>query len=194
MKISKIVASAGLSLAISGFAPCVFAQAPGGAGAPAAGMPGGGVMQQAPAEGRPGTQAPASAAPIGSASSDYMSNEDANAPANSSIKGPSAQNQETRARWWETKVQRDIVAARNNGTNVSKAQHQKWLGSEALSKGDQHGAIRHFELAERDLREGYSVSRNSVQYNRDNNLHANETDQPSNAVNMHSNRGANAAY
>lgn len=197
MKLSKIVAAAGLSVAIGGFVPCVFAQAPGGtsSGMPVTGS-GSAVTQQAPSEGRPGTQAPASAAPVGSASSDYMSNEGPNAAESSSMKGPAAQNRETRARWWETKVERDIVAARNNGANVAKPQHQKWLGSEALSKGDQRGAIRHFELAERDLRaQGYGVSRdNRMQYNSSENLHANETNQPSNATNMHPNRGANSAY
>jgi len=43
------------------------------------------------------------------------------------------------------------VAARANGVNVAKAQHQKWLGSMALSKGYRPGAVRHFNFAERDL-------------------------------------------
>lgn len=137
MVISKIVAAAGLAVAIGAFAPCAFAQAGGGAagaarggvvsGAPAAS--GGGMMtNQAPSAGQPGTQAPASAAPVGSASSDYMSSETANGPQNSSVSGPSAQNEETRARRLETKVERDIGAARSNGVNVAKATHQKWLG------------------------------------------------------------------
>src|SRR5437660_12417659 len=88
-----------------------------------------------------------------------------------------------------------IVAARANGMNVAKAQHQKWLGSMALSKGDRPGAIRHFRLAENDLSaEGFRVSRNG-QYNKSRtNLNANETSQDPIAVNMNSNRGANSAY
>jgi hypothetical protein len=66
-----------------------------------------------------------------------------------------------RARWLETKVERNIVAARANGINVAKAEHQKWLGSEALSKGDRPGAMRHFRLAERRA-EGYQMSRNGT--------------------------------
>lgn len=93
------------------------------------------------------------------------------------MSGPSAQDEETRARWLETKVERDIVAARADGVNVSKAQHQKWLGSTALSKGDRTGATRHFQRAERDLRAaGFRMSRNSMQDNDSRtNLNANET-------------------
>jgi hypothetical protein len=94
------------------------------------------MTNQTPSAGQPGTQAPASAAPVGSASSDYMSSESANGPQNSSANGPSAQNEETQARRLETKVERDIGSARSNGLNVAKAAHQKWLGSTALSKGD----------------------------------------------------------
>jgi hypothetical protein len=63
MVISKIVAAAGLTVAIGAFAPCAFAQAGGGAGggvvcgAPAAG--GGMMTNQAQSAGQPGTQAPA---------------------------------------------------------------------------------------------------------------------------------------
>jgi hypothetical protein len=199
VKISKLVAAAGLTVAIGGFAPCVFAQtgaggASGGgvsAGVPAAGGAGGSITSQAPSAGQPGTQAPASAAPVGSASSDYMSNEGANAAANSSISGPAAQNQETRTRWFEAKVERDIVAARANGINVAKAQHEKWLGSTALSKGDRAGAMGHFETAQRDLQtQGFRSSPNESSTN----LHGNETSQNSNAADMHSNRGTSAAY
>jgi len=170
MKISKILTAAGLTVAIGGFGPSVFAQAGGGAGgvagggaaagAPAVAGSGANITHQVPSEGQPGTQ---SAAPGGSASSDYMSNDGANGPENSSMSGPSAQNEETRTRWLETKVERDIVAARADGVNVAKAQHQKWLGSAALSKGDRAGATRHFQRAERDLRaEGFRMSRNSM--------------------------------
>jgi hypothetical protein len=199
MKINRIVAAAGLTVALGAFAPSAFALG-GAAGGAAAGVPAAGGSTSgtngAPSEGQPGTQAPASAAPIGSASSDYMSNEGANGPQNSSMTGPSAINSETEARRLETKAERDIVRARTDGLNVAKAQHQKWLGSIALSKGDRTGAVRHFELAEHDLRaEGFNLSRNGVQYNDSRtNLNANETSQPSDAANMHSNRGTNAAY
>jgi hypothetical protein len=199
MKISKIVTAAGLTVALGAFAPCVFAQA-GGAGGAAAGMPGTGsgtnVTNQAPSEGQPGTQAPASAAPVGSASSDYMSSEAPNGGSNATMDGPSATDAETQTRALETKVERDIVSARANGIDVSKAEHQKWLGSTALSKGNRTNAMRHFERAERDLRaKGYQVSRNNVQTNDTRaNLNAHETNQDANAANMHSNRGTNASY
>jgi hypothetical protein len=60
MVIRKKVAAAGLTVAIGAFAPCVFAQAGGGAGggvvsgAPAAG--GGMMINQAPSAGQPGTR------------------------------------------------------------------------------------------------------------------------------------------
>jgi hypothetical protein len=93
-----------------------------------------------------------------------MSSESANGLQNSSVNGPSAQNEETQARRLETKVEREIGAERSNGINVAKAVHQKWLGSTALSKGDRTDALRHFNLAERDLRAaGYRMSRNGVQ-------------------------------
>ncbi|HJU12632.1 MAG TPA: hypothetical protein VJ728_17235 [Candidatus Binataceae bacterium] len=194
MKISKWVAAAGLTVAIGALAPSVFAQS--GAGGASAGMPAtgsaGSITGQAPSAGQPGTQAPASAAPVGSASSDYMSNEGANAPASSSISGPAAQNKETRARWLETKVERDIVAARANGVNVAEAQHHKWLGSTALSKGDRAGAMRHFEIAERDLQR--AGSRIGGTNESSTNLHGNETSQNPNAAHMHSITGTNAAY
>jgi hypothetical protein len=199
MKISKIIAAAGLTVAVGAFAPSAFAQVGGAAGVPAVG--GTNITGQAPSAGQPGTQAPASAAPVGSAQSDYMSSESPNAPQNSSISGPSATNKETRARWLETKVERDIVSARSNGVNVGKAAHQKWLGSVALSKGDRVDAIQHFNRAERDLRAaGFNVS-NAAGSNvsRPNNLprsnlHGNETSQELNGADMNSNRGTNAAY
>lgn len=69
MNISKILTAAGLTVAIGGFAPSVFAQAGGGAGggagagAPAVAGSGANMTHQAPSEGQPGTQAPASTAP-----------------------------------------------------------------------------------------------------------------------------------
>src|SRR5437764_12753964 len=121
MNISKVVTAAGLTIAIGAFAPSVFAQAgaggvggvaPGGAPVPSGT---GATMGQAPAAGQPGTQAPASAAPVGAASSDYMSNEGAKGAKESSMSGPAATNSETHARSLETRVERDIVAARANG-------------------------------------------------------------------------------
>src|SRR5689334_16675725 len=99
MRVRNILAVAGLSLSITSFSPPVWAQVAGGgsgsagggigfsgvSGMPAAGTGGpGGTFQQAPSAGQPGTQAPASAAPIGIASSDWMSNEVRGAAKNSS--------------------------------------------------------------------------------------------------------------
>jgi hypothetical protein len=109
---------------------------------------------------------------------------------------PASTRDETQARRTEVMVQRDIVAARARGLNVATAQHQKWLGSIALAKGDRNTAMRCFNHAENDLRKaGYRVSRNGVQLN-DNrtNLNANETDQTPNAANMHPNTSARTAY
>lgn len=126
MKVRNIVAAAGLTLTIAGFSPPIWAQvggagsgATGGAsglggvsgfGMPAAGTAGSsGIFQQAPSAGQPGTQAPASAAPIGIASSDWMSNEGRGAAENSSA-WPSAQrtNQEKRLRADENTLERDL--------------------------------------------------------------------------------------
>src|SRR5215470_4283093 len=138
MKLGKIAAAAGLTIAMGAFTPVVFAQAGGGAtgGCVSAGMPAAssGMVNQAPSEGQPGTQAPASAAPVGKASSDYMSSKETNAPQDYSMSRESTYNEE-QARWHETKLERDITAARAAGINVGSAQHQKWLGSIALSKG-----------------------------------------------------------
>lgn len=194
MKFNKVATAAALTIAIGALASAVFAQAGGGGGMSATGT--NGITNQAPSTGQPGTQAPASAAPIGAASSDYMANEGANGAKRSTMSGPATTSSETYARSLENRVERDIVAARGKGMNVAKAQHHKWLGSMALSKGDRPGAVRHFQRAEDELRaEGLRVSRNGVQANdARTNLNANETSQDPNAVNMHSNRGANAAY
>jgi hypothetical protein len=200
MKIGKTLTAAGLTVAIGAFAPSVFAFGAGGVGSGAPGMPatssGQSVTQETPAEGQPGTQAPASASPIGSASSDYMSNEGADGPADSSMSGPSSQYSETRARALETTVEREIVAARADGMDVASAEHQKWLGSTALSQGDRDGAMRHFDLAQNDLRaERFPVSGNNVQYNNSwTNLNANDTSQNASGSDMQPNRGTNDAY
>ena len=201
MKLSKIAAAAGLTIAMGAFAPVVFAQAGGGAagGGVSAGMPGAGsgsaMINQAPSAGQPGTQAPASAAPIGKASSDYMSSKETNAPQDYSMSSESTYSEE-QARWNETKLEHDITAARAAGINVNKAAHQKWLGSVALSKGDRAEAMRHFQLAEQDLNnEGFRVSSNNAQYNNSNTyLNGNKTSEETNGANLHSNRGTNSAY
>jgi len=103
---------------------------------------------------------------------------------------------EEQARWNETKLERDITAARAAGINVNKAAHHKWLGSVALSKGDRAEAMRHFQLAEQDLNnEGFRVSSNNAQYNNSNTyLNGNKTSEETNGANLHSNRGTNSAY
>ncbi|MBV8357498.1 MAG: hypothetical protein JO189_06120 [Deltaproteobacteria bacterium] len=181
------------------FAPAVFAQAGGAAGGVSAGMPAGSgaanMVNQAPSAGQPGTQAPASAAPIGKASSDYMSSKETNAPQDYSMSKQSTYNEE-QARWHETKLERDITAARAAGINVGSAQHQKWLGSIALSKGDRTEAMRHFMRADQDLNDaGFRVSSNNMQYKNSNTyLNGNKADQETNGANLHSNRGTNSAY
>jgi hypothetical protein len=180
MNISRLLSIAGLTLTIGALAPCAFAQ-------------GGAAVNQAPSLGQPGTQAPASAAPIGSASSDYMSHE---GNPHMQEPTPASTRNEIQARETETAVEREIVAAKAHGVNVATAERQKWLGSIALSKGDRTAAMSHFNRAKVDLRKaGYRVGRNNVQLN-DNrtNLNANETDQTPNATNMHPNSGAEGAY
>jgi hypothetical protein len=109
---------------------------------------------------------------------------------------PAYTRQETEVRRKEVAVQRDIVAARAHGLNVATAQHNKWLGSIALAKGDRDTAMKDFNRAENDLRKaGYRMSENGVQLNGSrSNLNANETDQTPNAANMHPNSGASSAY
>jgi hypothetical protein len=151
----KALASIGsLAIAFGVLSPPVFAQ-----GAPAAGT--GNITNSAPATGQPGTEPSSSAAPGGSASSDYMSHAGRNAAANSPPSGPRGTSDETTARRREVEVQRDIVAARSHGYDVVKAQHEKVLGSIALSKGDRTGAMSHFSSALQDLNaKGYKISSN----------------------------------
>jgi hypothetical protein len=59
---------------------------------------------------------------------------------------------ENQARRIEVMVERDIVAARSSGSNVTPAQLQKWLGSAALAQGDRVETMRHFNPAGPDLR------------------------------------------
>jgi hypothetical protein len=212
MKLSKIVAAAGLTVAMGAFAPSVFAfgggvggAVGGSAGAPAVGASGGNVNGSAPSAGQPGTEYPSSAAPVGAASSDYMSSENPNAPANSTL-GASSELNEKEVRRAEVNVERDIGAARAQGINVAKALHQKWLGSVSDSKGDRVDAMRHFRHAERDLRaEGFAMSRNGEEYrggyrngvqlnDTRQNLNADETSQTLSGAAMHANKGTNSSY
>jgi hypothetical protein len=199
MKFGKTVAAAGLAMTLGAFAPPLFAQSSGAGGGTSAnsvssttnGNESAGNTGQDTA-GQPGTQAPASAAPLGSSSSDYMSSEGPDAAANSGPSGRMATNSEKQLRSKEVALERDIVRARANGANVSKAQHQKWLGSMALAKGDRVSAMRHFSHAEQDLTRERNNGAPSNESRGD--AHANQTNQPSNAANMHSNNGTNAAY
>jgi hypothetical protein len=122
----------------------LFAQA-GGAG----GVPSGQTMTNQGSSTLGGMTSPA---PLGSGSADYMKSEGPNETRNSTMTGPSATNAEIQASQLETQVQRDIVAARARGLNVANAQHEKLVGSTALSKGNRANAMRHFEQAERELR------------------------------------------
>jgi hypothetical protein len=218
MKIGNIFAAAGFSLAIASFATPVLAQV-GGAGSGSTGgaigfggvsspgMPAAGsgpVFQQAPSAGQPGTQAPASAAPIGIASSDWMSNEGRGAAENSSA-WPTAQRtkEETRLRVDEKTLERNVSTYRALGYNIQPAAWEKWLGSEALARGDQVDAGVHFQRAATDLRRSaeagaYRTSTvNSYSMRSDNfdsSRHGNLTSDETNATDMHSNKSSRAAY
>jgi hypothetical protein len=199
MEIKRVLAAAGLTVALGAFAPTVFAQVAGFPSGGLGGMPGAGTgtqtfQSQSPALGEPGTEAPASAAPIGAASSDFMASE-RNAGGEPELTLSSAIQDETRARDMEVRLEREIVNARVRGENVALAQRQKYLGSYALAKGDRPNAIRHFKQTQIDLREAANMAENGVQYN-DNrvNLNADETDQTPNAVNMHPNPSARTVY
>ena len=216
MKVRNVLAVAGLTVALASFAPPVFAQV--GTAAPSAGvlsgMPGvglngttAGIFQGAPSAGQPGTQAPASAAPIGTATSDWMSSEGRAAAENSAIfPGPEATRDEKQLRLDENALEREIVAYRVRGYNIGPAAWQKWLGSEALARGDQADSARHFQLAATELRRaGYpseasrsndppETSRYSRAEQSDATLHGNQTSQETNGTNLHSNRSSRTAY
>ena len=200
--------TAGLSVALFSFAPPVFAAGAGISVGAVSGMPvsGGasGITMQAPSAGQPGTQAPASAAPIGIASSEFMSNEGRGAAENSSM-WPSAQrtNQEKQLRTDETMLERHISIYRALGYSIQPAEWEKWLGSEALASGDQVDAEVHFQQAVMDLRRSaeagayamssansYSMRSNNSDSSRHGNLISDET----NATNMHSNSSSRKAY
>jgi hypothetical protein len=197
MKITNILAAAGLSLTVASFAPPVWAQVGGtSSGMPGAGAGVNGPLQQAPSAGQPGTQAPASAAPIGASTSDWMSSEGRSAAAHSSVLPQAGTaNKEKRLRAEETGLERDLVAYRARGYNVQPAVWQKWLGSEALSRGDQKGAAIHFNKAKNDLRRLSEARANThPNYSSDAQLHGNETSQATSATDMHSNRGSSSVY
>jgi hypothetical protein len=215
MSFRNILAAAGLSVALSSFAPPVFAQV-GGAGAgagafsgigapgmPAVGTAGAGqLMWQAPSAGQPGTQAPASAAPIGIASSDWMSNE-GRGSAGILPPGPRSTNRERQLRADETTLERDISTYRALGYNIQPAAWEKWLGSESLARGDQADAGFHFQRAAMYLHRSaeagaYTMSSiNSYPMRSDNfdsSRHGNLTSDETNGTNMHSNKSSRAAY
>jgi hypothetical protein len=110
----------------------------------------------------------------------------------SALPGKSATQSEKQLRAREVALERDIMATRAQGTNVSQATHEKWLGSMALKKGDKIDAMQHFDRAAKHLalaRAGdSSTSRSRTS------LHANETNQPDGATNMHSNRSSTSVY
>jgi hypothetical protein len=189
MNVKRIAAAAGLALSMAVFAPPVFAQIAGGA---VGGLEGGNSLTgSAPALGQPGTEHPASGAPLGAASSDFMSSEHGH-PSHEFVPPGTSARQERDARQLEVDTGRDIVAARAQGLNVAKAQRQRWLGSYALVNGDRTNALRHFRVAEQDLRtQGYNRTamngRAKVNESRTN-LNAEETDQTPDAANMHPNQ------
>jgi hypothetical protein len=116
-----------------------------------------------------------------------MSSEGPNAAANSAPSKRSATNSETPLRRAKAGLEREIATARRDGVNVWKTEHQRWLGSMARATGDRLNAMQHFERAKRDLAaQGVNPGATSQNESRSN-LHANETSQPSNAANMHSN-------
>jgi hypothetical protein len=219
MRVKNILAAAGLGLTIASFSPPVWAQvggagsgAPGGAGGfggvsgmPAAGTAGASdIFRQAPSAGQPGTQAPASAAPIGAASSDWMSNEGRGA-ANNSSAWPNAQrtNEEKRLRADEKTLERELSAYRALGYNIQPAAWEKWIGSEALARGDQVDAGVHFQRAATDLRRSVEAGKSKMSEvnaysmrsnNFDSSRHGNLTSDETNATNMHSNKSSRAAY
>jgi hypothetical protein len=181
MEIRKLATAGTLILTLGTFAPPVFAQV---AGMPAGNMP------ESPAAGQPGTEAPASAAPIGAGESAYMSHEQAQHASNGPTSLSAKTREEEQANRMEVSLERQIVAARARGADVAAAQHQKWLGSIALRKGNRSEALRDFTKAQHDL-SNVRLSNNSAQ---NNHLRAKETDQTPNAVNMHPNKSATTAY
>jgi hypothetical protein len=213
MKVRTVLAAVGLGLSVASFSPPVFAQA-GGAGAGAAvggggagagiagatsGMPAGspsGLFQSAPSAGQPGTQAPASAAPIGASTSDWMSHDGRSIAEHSSpIFGPQDTELETRLRAQETTLEREIAAYRASGYTFPAAMWEKWLGSEALGRGDRVDAANHFQNAATDLRRSLEAGQYARESNRsDATLHGNQTSQMTNAANIHSEKSSRSVY
>ena len=149
MKVRSI-AIAGLTLSLALPTALVFAQVP---GAPSAGGP----MTSVPSAGSPGSNAPPGAGPIGSAESKWMSH-GAERAAEQGMRSPEHTHLAREARSLQTQIGRDIASARAQGVDTGKARHQRWLGSVALQKGDDTGAIQHFRLAQKELRtSGYEA-------------------------------------
>jgi hypothetical protein len=201
MKFTRVLAAAGLALSVAAFAPPVFAQAGGAAGAPgSAGMPGAnsGVtgsapeVQSAPSTGQPGTQASSSAAPIGSGESAWMSESGDRAAQNGSLPNPESTQAETQARRAEVGLQRQITAARAQGYNVHRAQHYKWLGSVSLAKGDHETAMKDFQKSYQALhQQGYASARKQ---NHENSFSPGWMSSNPNATNMHPNESSRTDY
>jgi hypothetical protein len=133
-----------------------------------------------------------------------MSNEAPGAAENSSA-WPSAQriNEEKRLRADEKTLERDVSTYRALGYNIQPGAWEKWLGSEALARGDQVDARVHFQRAATDLRrsaEAGAYRMNAVNSystrsdNVDSSRHGNLTSDETNATDMHSNKSSRAAY
>src|SRR5581483_6509936 len=151
---------------------------------------------QAPSAGQPGTQAPASAAPIGASTSDWMSAEGASVAKHSSpMPGPQDTQLEKQLRLRETTLERDIVAYRAYSYNVQPAAWEKWLGSEALARGDRIDAAKHFQNAATYLRRLSEAGPYALRSDHsDSALHGSQTSEIMNASNMHSNRSSSSVY
>jgi hypothetical protein len=126
-----------------------------------------------------------------------MSYEGRSAAENSSLfPTTGATNQERRLRADEKTLERDLVAYRARGYNIQPAKWEKWLGSEALARGDQVDAAKHFQRSANDLRRlsetgAYALQRN---YDSDASMHGHETSQTTSASDMHSNKSSRAVY
>ena len=191
MKIRN-TAIAGMVLSLALFTAPAFAQSAAGvgaAGAPGASGSGERMTDTSPSRGAPGTQAPASAAPVGSAESKWMAQEGRDA-ANRADVGTNQTPREQRARSLQTATGREIALARAQGVPTAKAEHQRWLGSVALQKGDQIGAIRHFDRSRSELRQaGYAANEMNTNMT---SLRAKETSRTPGAVNTNPTRGETA--
>jgi hypothetical protein len=95
----------------------------------------------------------------------------------------------------ETTLERDISTYRAYGYNVQPAAWEKWLGSEALGRGDRTDAAMHFQKAAMDLRQVAEAGRYAPRSdNSFSTLNGNETSQVFNGAAMHSNRTSRSVY